>query len=164
MPVRITRGNPIDDTWSTFHMTYQSVWKCAEEVCAKFGYSQQQYSVLRAMKDMSGTITPTTIANWLDRNPNSITLILDRMEKGGLVKRIRDLKDRRSVRLKITPKGEKMYKYADKPAYELSKEVLSAFTKEELITFMELLQKMREKTFELRNIKDKVVDVEITLN
>lgn len=163
MPVRITRGNALDDTWALFHQTYQSVWKCAEVVSAKIGFPQQQFTVLRAMKDMSGTITPTAIANWLDRNPNSITLILDRMEKGGLVKRVRDLEDRREIRLLITPKGKRMYAHADKPAYDLSKEVLSALTEEELISLMELLYKVREKTFEMRNIKDKVMNVKIEL-
>jgi DNA-binding MarR family transcriptional regulator len=113
------------------------------------------------MKDIPGTVTPTAIANWLDRNPNSITLIIDRMEKGGLVKRVRDLEDRRAVRLIITPKGEEMYAQAGILAYKLSREILSALTEEELSTFLGIMQKIREKTFEFRNIKDKVINVSI---
>lgn len=162
MPVRITTGNPIEDTWGLFHQTYQSIWKCAEANSANTGFPQQQYAVLRAMKDIRGTLTSTVIANWLDRKPNSITLILDRMEKSGMVARKRDLEDRRAIRLVITPKGEEMYARADKPAYDLPKEVLSALTEEELAKFFELLHKIREKTFEMRQIKDKIMDVDLT--
>jgi DNA-binding MarR family transcriptional regulator len=159
MPVRITRGDPIDDTWATFHMTYQSVGKCADDTFAKIGLSHQQFQVLRAIKEIPGTVTLTAVANWLDRNPNSITLIIDRMGKGGLVKRVRDLEDRRAVRLVITPKGKKIYEQVDTPANGLPGKILSVLTEEELLTFVGLLQKIREKTFELRHIKDKVSNV-----
>jgi DNA-binding MarR family transcriptional regulator len=162
MPVRIFRGNLNDDTWAIFHQTYQSLTKCADEAFARIGLLHQQYQVLRAMKNMPATVTATAIANWLDRNSNSITLIIDRMERSGLVKRVRDLKDRRAIRLIITPEGKKRYAQADEPAQELSREVLSALTQDEMATFMELLQKIREKTFELRNIKDKVININIS--
>lgn len=161
MPVRITRGNPIENAWIMYQSTYESVMKCADETSARTGLSHRQYQVLRAIKDISGMVTATAVANWLDRNPNSITLIIDRMEKAGMVKRVRDLGDRRSIRLMITPEGERRREMANKPAYELSKEILSALTEDELSTFVELLSKIREKTFELRNIQDNVTDVSL---
>jgi DNA-binding MarR family transcriptional regulator len=60
-------------------------------------------------------VTQTDIANWLDRDTTSITLIIDRMSKEGLVERIRDLKDRRAVRVIITPKGEEIFQQGKEP-------------------------------------------------
>ena len=105
MPVRICKGDPIGDAWLLLYQTYDSVIKCEEETFTKVDLSPLQYQMLRAMKYINSTITPTVVANFLDWKPNSITLIMDRMEKSGLVKRIRDLKDRRVVRLIITEAG-----------------------------------------------------------
>lgn len=161
MPVRICKGDPIGDAWLLLHQTHDSVIKCEEETFTNVDMSPQQYQVLRAMKYINGTITPTVVANFLDRKPNSITLITDRMEKSGLVKRIRDLEDRRAVRLIVTTEGDKRYEQAGEPANKLPRAILSVLTQEELSTLTRLLQNIRERTFELRNIKDKVIDIDV---
>ncbi len=162
MPVRIRKGDPIGDAWLLLHHTYNSIMKCSEEKFSKVDMLPQQYLVLRAIRYINGTVTPTVVANFLDRKPHSISLIVDRMEKGGLVKRVKDLEDRRVVRLIITPEGNKRYEQVDEPANELPKEILSVLTQEELSTLTKLLEKVRERTFELRNIKDQVIDIDVS--
>jgi DNA-binding MarR family transcriptional regulator len=51
-------------------------------------------------------VTVTDVAHWLDRKTNVISMLIDRMVKDGLVTRVQDMSNRRSLRLKITPKGE----------------------------------------------------------
>lgn len=160
MPIRIIeKGHPLDDAWILIHLTYDSIIKCEESTFSKTGLPFQQYAVLRAIKYIPNTATTTAVANWLDRNPNSISMIIDRMKRDGLVKRKRDLKDRRASRLIITPKGEDLYKKATKPARELPHKMLSVLSRKELLTLTSLLEKVREETFEIRNIKDKVINV-----
>jgi DNA-binding MarR family transcriptional regulator len=159
MPVRISLRDHIQDTWLIFHQTSDSITKCEDDTFAAVSLPYQQFIVMGAIKYAPAPVIPTVIANWLDRNPNSITLIIDRMEKDGLVKRVRDLKDRRRLRLIITEKGKKKQKQALKPSREIAKEILSVLSPEELATFATLLRKIREATFEYRNIKDKVLNV-----
>ena len=153
----------IDDykfkAWSLLHYTYISINKCEEELFDKKGLTAQQFAVLMAIKYIQEPVTQTDVANWLDRNTNSITLIIDRMARDGLVKRERDLKDRRAVRLVITPKGQELLEQTRTPAAELYKDMLSCLSEKELVTFTETLEKIIDKSFQYRKITDKVREV-----
>ena len=161
MPVRIVETDPVDDAWLILHQTSDSITKCEEDVFARIGIPPQQYLILMAIKRMNGPVTPTRLANWVDRNLNSIILIIDRMEKDGLIERVRDLKDRRTLRLIITEKGRQKYKKGIKPARQLSEKILSVLSPEELISFAANLRKVREETFIFRDIKDKVLNPDL---
>jgi DNA-binding MarR family transcriptional regulator len=50
-------------------------------------------------------LRPTDLASILERSPNSISMLVDRMVKAGLVRRTRDKKDRRVVFVSMTDKG-----------------------------------------------------------
>jgi DNA-binding MarR family transcriptional regulator len=77
-----------------------------------------------------------------------MSTILDRMEKRGLVKKARDLPDRRSVRLVVTAKGRRKLKEATGTGWALIERLMSSFSDEELQLFSDLLEKLREKTTE----------------
>ena len=53
-------------------------------------------------------ITISEISNYLEQAPSTITDLIDRMEKNLLVKRIKDQKDRRIVRVIPLEKGHKI--------------------------------------------------------
>jgi DNA-binding MarR family transcriptional regulator len=48
-----------------------------------------------------GTVTPTRLASLLAMRTGSMTLVIDRLERAGFVRRVRDTKDRRSVMVEI---------------------------------------------------------------
>jgi DNA-binding MarR family transcriptional regulator len=155
MPHRISIGDPVNDTWVLFHQVSDSIGKCEDEVFKKVGMMVQEYQVFRAMKYIKGAVTPMKITRFLDKNPNYVTFLINRLEKKGLVERKRDLNDRRSLRLVLTPEGERKYKVVSELAEELPKILLSVFSREELLTLDNQLIKIREKTYEYRNIEDK---------
>jgi DNA-binding MarR family transcriptional regulator len=62
-------------------------------------------SSLLLIANRGGAITPTKLANLLLRPNHSVTILLEKMSKDGLVVRRRAGKDRRSVRVTITPSG-----------------------------------------------------------
>jgi DNA-binding MarR family transcriptional regulator len=158
MPINFNIEDPIQGAWSLLQLTTDSTVKCAEAAFAKIKLTPQQFSVLAAIKNIGDPVLPTDVAKWLDRNTNTITLIIDRMEKDSMVERIRDLKDRRALRLVITARGQKLYDQAVKPSRELPKIILSVLTADELKTLIQTLEKIRQKTFEYRKVEDKVTD------
>ena len=160
MPINFNIEDPIQGAWSLLQLTTDSTVKCAESAFARVKLTPQQFSVLAAIRNIGDPVLPTDVAKWLDRNTNTITLIIDRMEKDSLVERIRDLKDRRALRLVITPKGQRLYEQAVKPSRELPKAIFSALTEQELKSLILILDKIRQKTFEYRKIEDKVGDEE----
>jgi DNA-binding MarR family transcriptional regulator len=145
MPVKFKFDNRLLELWMVFHQTYNSVFKCEDKEFAKAGITTQQHVILMAIKNGGETTTPSQLADWLDRNANSITLIIDRMERSGLVKRVRDVADRRSLRIAMTEKGEKTLRKSTKIGWEIIQKLLSQLSEKEVQAFVKQLETLREK-------------------
>ncbi len=163
MPVKFQFTDQRLMTWLLCHQCYNLVFKCEDAVFAKAGLTTQKHAVLAAIKYINDPVTVTEVAHWLDRNPNGISTLVDRMEKDGLVKRARDLRDRRSVRLVMTRKGKDIFEQATISGWELAQEILSYLSDEDIRTLNSLLDRIREKAFEylhpgevLEEVKTKV--------
>ena len=63
---------------------------------------------------------PHLVAEYLGQQSQTVTGVLDRLESAGYVQRVRDLFDRRAVRLELTSKGEEV---ADRVSQELGDHV-----------------------------------------
>ena len=148
MPVKFQFANQRLKAWILCRQTYNLVYKCEDAVFAKAGLTTQKHAVLAAVNYIDDPVTVTEVAHWLDRNPNGISTLVDRMEKDGLVKRARDLRDRRAVRLVMTRKGNDIFKQATISGWELVQEILSCLSDEDIRTLNSLLDRMREKAFE----------------
>jgi DNA-binding MarR family transcriptional regulator len=48
-----------------------------------------------------GTVTPSRLASLMAMGTGSMTVVIDRLERGGFVRRVRDTKDRRSITIEI---------------------------------------------------------------
>jgi DNA-binding MarR family transcriptional regulator len=159
VPIKLTFKNSKLHAWILLRHTYYSIFKCEDDLSPKTGLTSKQVAVLMAIKQAPDPVTQTDVANWQDRDATSITSIIDRMSKDGLVKRLKDLKDRRSVHLVITPKGEKILGQAREPTGQLMMDIMSCLTDKETQTLIKLLDKIRDKTFEHRNIQGQVKEL-----
>ncbi|RUT36005.1 MarR family transcriptional regulator [Paenibacillus zeisoli] len=63
-----------------------------------------QLSVLELLEE-NKKMKPSDLIPYLATTPAAVTMLLDRMEKAGLITRERDLEDRRIVWISITEKG-----------------------------------------------------------
>jgi MarR family transcriptional regulator, 2-MHQ and catechol-resistance regulon repressor len=143
MPVKFMFDNHHMSAWMLLHQTYNSLLKCEDAIFPSIGLTTQQHAILMAIKYNDSPATPTQIADWLDRNTNSISLIVNRMEKNGLVKRVRDVEDRRSLRIAMTPKGEEVLNNGVLVGRSLIREILGALSGEETKYLTDLLEKVR---------------------
>ena len=151
MPVKFQFTNQRLTTWLLCRQTHNLVFKCEDAVFSEAGLTTQKHAVLAAVNYIDDPVTVTEVARWLDRNPNGISTLVDRMEKDGLVKRARDLRDHRAVRLVMTRKGNDIFKQATISGWELVQEILSCLSDEDIRTLNSLLDRMREKAFEYLN-------------
>lgn len=62
-------------------------------------------ATLLAIDNLGERATPAGIARWVLRRPNSMSALLKRMEKDGLVVRARDLERKNLVRMALTDYG-----------------------------------------------------------
>lgn len=126
------------------HRTHDMLKSCEDKVFGEHGLTTEQYAVLTAIKYLSEPVGITDIAHRLTRSINSVSMIVDRMVKAGLLKRVRDEIDRRTVFVSITSKGETLLEPATLAGQEFIQKILSKVSDENkqiLIRLLEMLQR-----------------------
>lgn len=101
--------NPDDNLrlWHLFFIARSSVSRARDLELAEIGITPEQSGALFLLARGNSTIRQ--MANAWCRQPNSVSTLLDRMEKQGLVKKIR-IPKQRDLEVRITSKGRKSYK------------------------------------------------------
>ena len=89
-------------------------------------------------------ISQRELAKKMDVNESSIARLLDRMEKEELTVRTKDPHDRRTARVSLTEKGEKLRISLIPLAEEFQNDVTRGLSADELETFKKVLDKMVE--------------------
>jgi len=148
MPIKFEFENPDKGAWVLLRQTYNLVLKCEDRVFSEYELTTEQHAVLMVIKHISGPVRITDIARWLDRSVNSVSMIIDRMVKAGLVRRARDRKDRRTVFVTMTSQAEKAYVLASVAGWGLIQEILSPISNEDKRTLIRLLETLRDKTYD----------------
>jgi DNA-binding MarR family transcriptional regulator len=101
----------------------------------------QHFALHFVMNDRGG-ITQTELANLLGVSPGYVTTLVDRLEQDRLVKRIRDRKDRRVVRLRVTLRGHHFHHDLHRQFTIEAVPLFDGWTDEEIATFQRLLRKL----------------------
>jgi len=109
-----------------------------------FGISPIQSGVLYVLKEANRSLAPIQLARQLLRDPGSIHQLLDRMENNGLIRRIRDMKKKRSVQVEMTKKGEEIHRNQKN---EVLPRILGRLTPDERKQLWTILKKLREATY-----------------
>jgi len=125
--------------------------RCEDQIFGQYGLTMEHYSVLAIMKLFDKPMRPTDLARWLERSPNSVSMLVDRMVKVGLVRRVRDKTDRRVVHVLITSKGEESLKPATLEGVKFIREIMSPLSQKDQSTLINLLELIKYKALEHLN-------------
>jgi DNA-binding MarR family transcriptional regulator len=148
MPVKFDFENPNKRTWVLLRQACNLVLKCEDRTFSEYGLTTEQHSVLMAIEHIDDPVKVTDVARWLDRSVNSVSLIIDRMLKAGLVIRRRDLPDRRAVRLTMTSRAEEAFAKATVAGWGLIQDILSPLSDENKLTLIRLLEMLRDRAYD----------------
>ena len=92
-----------------FRFQIRRFLRLSEEAARRAGLEPQQHQLLLAAKGLSdGTPSVRALAERLQIRHHSAVELVDRTARRGLVRRVRDGRDRRQVRVELTPRGEKI--------------------------------------------------------
>jgi MarR family transcriptional regulator for hemolysin len=83
------------------------------------------------------------LARALESAPNSVSNLVDRMVKAGLVRRTRGKIDRREVRVSLTSKGENAISLATPAGWEFIQKILSPIPDKEKHALVNLLETLK---------------------
>lgn len=136
--------------WVLLRQTRDAMVKARERELEKFGISSIQAAVLFTIQAIGPEATPAEISRRLVREPHSVSGLLSRMEKQGIIKRSRDLPKRNMVRVEMTEKGSEAYEQSTK---RLSMhQIMSVLSEEEQKNLWDYLEKLRDKSLKLAGI------------
>ncbi|MDC7954230.1 MarR family transcriptional regulator [Fusobacterium simiae] len=109
-------------------------------------------------------ISQKELANETGLAKNTITVMLERMEKNNLIKRIADENDKRKSLVILTDYANTLKKCSDEISDEMTKKMYKDFREEEIDKFEEYLQRIIKNFEEKRRVKsddkssDKIID------
>ncbi|HET7304264.1 MAG TPA: MarR family transcriptional regulator [Segeticoccus sp.] len=111
---------------------------------ADVGLQWDEYDTLHKLliRDTPGSATPSELAADLMMSPAGLTGRLDRLERAGLVRRVRGDRDRRRVDIEITDEGRDRCLRAMRLRGRTEDRAMGALTEAEKHTLNRLLKKM----------------------
>jgi len=142
MAVNVEQENTVLRLWLLLRRVCDALMLCQDLVFSKYGLTTEQWGVLTTIK-ARGPLKPSGLADILERRPNSISMMVDRMVQAGLVKRTRDRKDRRVVTVSLTEKGKTAVEPAIPAGWEFIHEVLSPLSNDEQRDLADMLETVK---------------------
>lgn len=140
---RKSRPSAADDVdrelWAILRNLGHVMKRIRDRELSRYGVTTRQAGILHHVHALGEKATPTAIARATYREPTTVSAILKRMEKQGLLKKVKSAHRKNEVRLVLTAKGERIR--VDAAGRESVKRIMSRISPE---TRFQLLQGLRE--------------------
>ena len=131
------------ELWALLSQASNAMSRVADSELSQVGISMMQAAVLVFVKNSKEPVIPAHISRWLFREPHTVSQLLMRMEKQGLVKRTKDLDRKNQVRITLTEMGEKAFQQQSE--MRGIGRILSTLTPEECGKLGASLKKLRDE-------------------
>ena len=116
--------------------------------------SATKSAALCAIQAIGYEATPSEISRRLFRRPHSVSCLLQRMEKEGLIRRTKDLDRKNLIRVTLTDKGYEYYYQSLKQG--LVDKILYSLSEQEREDLGSTLQKLRDKALSELGVEPQV--------
>lgn len=137
------------DSYRLFHLlrqTADSVYKAREAELKKYKLTPEQAGALVCIRSLGNKATPAELSRWLFRKRNSITVLLNRMQKLGLVNKRVNNDRKNSITVSLTKKGYDAFKSSVE--FQTFYRIIDVLPKKKRNQLWLLLQDIRLKIFE----------------
>ncbi|KAF0994252.1 MULTISPECIES: MarR family winged helix-turn-helix transcriptional regulator [Geobacillus] len=114
------------------------------EILTNYPITPPQFVALQWLLE-EGDLTVGELSNKMYLACSTTTDLVDRMERNGLVARVRDEHDRRVVRIHLLEKGERIIEEVIEKRQRDLANVLESFSDEEIVVFERCLRKLHQE-------------------
>jgi DNA-binding MarR family transcriptional regulator len=125
-------------------MSFEVMARYLEVELKRHEVSLIRFNIMSTLFKNGGEMTPSEIAENVFREKNSVTAVINTMERQGVVRREPSTDDRRSVKVVITDKGWNEANRLNPIAQELSRRTLSCMDKKQVEDLVEIMRTLRE--------------------
>ena len=129
--------------------------KVRERELLNLNLSATSAAILFLVDAMGKDVTPAKISRMLLREPHSVSGILMRMEKQGLIKRAKNMERKNLIRVTLTAKGENALKQSMKK--EGVKHIFSRLSEEQRRQFKQSLTALKDAGVKELNLSPKAL-------
>ncbi|HYG59994.1 MAG TPA: MarR family transcriptional regulator [Symbiobacteriaceae bacterium] len=102
-----TQNRAVVDLDAQLRLTSTQLKKREREILTSYNTTPPQFEALLTLREF-GALTMGELCEKMFLACSTATDLVDRMERNGLVERVRDTADRRVVRLRVLPRGDEM--------------------------------------------------------
>ncbi len=140
------------ELWTLLTQVSDGMLRARDNELRRFGTSGVQVAIMYALKNLGQSATQSEIANWVFRRPNTVAAALDRMERQGLIRQLRNVEGKKQVRVEMTEKGKEMYRQ-QRGQRRAIPTILGSLTPEERELLRTFLKKLRASTLTELSVK-----------
>lgn len=112
------------------------------------GLTASQFSAMKVLR-IHGKLAQRDIAKYILKSGGNITILVDNLEKDGLVYRERDTEDRRVIYVSLTKQGEKMFDDLYPGHLERIREAMGGLSDDEYRQLTSLLERVSPEHIEI---------------
>lgn len=140
--------------WVMLHWARDTLVGSWTKELSQYGISPEHAAVLFIIDTKGNNVTPAEISRWLLRKPNTVSGLLNRMAKKGLVQKTRDLDKKNLVRVSLTEKGQELFHKSTN--IKSIREVFSSLSEKERQQLYSYLEIVRNKSLERLGINHNI--------
>lgn len=137
--------------WVLLHQTADAMLRVRQNELNKFDVSTVEVSVLEVLFSSKQGVTPAEISRRIFREPHTVSALLRRMQKKGLLMKTKDLERKNMVRVSIREKG--LAVYTETAERESIHKMMFVLSEKECQHLQFLLRTLRLEAFEELAVK-----------
>jgi len=135
------RADTALDMWVKLARAFSVFSRRSEEQIRSFGLTPAQFSTLECLGH-KGTMTLGELCKKQLVSGGNMTVVVDHLERDNLVERVRSRKDRRSIAVRLTPRGKGLFGRIFPSHARYIADVASVLTQTEQTALAALLKKL----------------------
>lgn len=123
---------------------YTESRRLTKQAARELGLTGPQLTVIKLLESL-GELSLSSLSERIRAQNSTVTGIIDRMEREGLVVRERSTTDRRVVYIRLTSKGRELAKSIEVEPMEIFRGVLSTLTKDDTRDLLRILSRLQKR-------------------
>ena len=113
-------------------------------MASQFGLTGPQLTVIKLLESF-GDLSLSSLSERIRAQNSTVTGIIDRMEREGLVRRERSTTDRRVIYIRLSEKGTKLARQIEVEPMEIFRSALLSLSQADLRDLLRILNKMQKR-------------------
>jgi DNA-binding MarR family transcriptional regulator len=127
--------------YTLIHLTEVALFRARHTKIKEHGVTTAEVNLLLIVDGLGESATPAEISRYLARKRPTVSKLLDRMEKNGLVKRTGFDNNKKAKKIVMTDKGREALEQTTKK--DILRTIISSISDEEYRQLWSLLEKLR---------------------